>query len=66
MQRLFSHAGGTVEDQVGDMPAFDQAPEHHSLSKQMALSHHLVEAFWPQRVGQRGIHQIHLPFVLSL
>ena len=39
----FSHAGGTIEDHVGDFPALNDSPQGLSRSEQLALSHHVIQ-----------------------
>ena len=38
-----SHAGGAVEDHVGDFPTLNDSPQGLSRSEQLALSHHVIQ-----------------------
>ena len=56
-------AGGSVEDHIGNVPAFDGAPEHPSRCQQMLLPADIRQCFGAQALRQRLIHPVHPPLV---
>ena len=60
-QSGFAHAGGAVEDHVGNMPVFDQAAKNAVRADQMALAHHIVQGLGAQPVCQRFVHVSPVP-----
>ena len=60
-QSGFSHAGGAVEDHIGNVPIFNEAAKNTVGADQMALAHHIVQGLGAQTVCQRFVHVSPVP-----